>query len=299
MTKIVYETNNGNNRTLVIKAPIGEGASATVYKALLSGFGVVALKIIQVTEKTIDLIENDLMVREQFGDIEDPHFILVRRVILHESMRGTDLAMRYSDFVGFSNDVPEGYIACMYKCADSVDLFEMLSIAEDAYPDDLLGIFFTQLCVGLKILHDRGIVHRDIKPENIMMDEGLLKYIDFGFACVRDECFKNSNLGTLMYSSPQLLKRVAPIEFEAFCKRDVYALGITFYVMITRNNFPVNSNKIVEIENMRMLKSSYQNIVSKNIPEKWRALVFNMINPVENERYSIQDCISAIENIFL
>ena len=285
----------------MIKETIGEGASGVVYRALLDGFGLVALKSIKLTPLNEKLIENDLRVREKFGEDEDPHFILVRRIIMNSSMRGHKIATSYPDLVGFSGELEESEVFCMYKCADSVDLFEMLTISSDPYPDNLLGIFFTQLCVGLKILHDKGIAHRDIKPENVMMDEGLLKYIDFGFACVEDECFKNPNLGTPMYASPDLLKKKAPENFQTILKRDIYALGVTFYVIITKANFPkvINSNNV---DNTDILEMAYKRLIDTNIPVesvKWKSLLIGMTNPVESKRLNIQQCISAIEDVFL
>jgi serine/threonine protein kinase len=293
MKKIIKYTNNlGDVKTLLIKETLGEGASGVVYRALLDGFGLVALKSIKLTPHNEKLIENDLSVREKFGEDEDPHFILVRRIIMNSSMRAHKIATSCPELVGFSDDIKESEVFCMYKCADSVDLFEMLSISSEPYPDNLLGIFFTQLCVGLKILHDKGIAHRDIKPENVMMDEGLLKYIDFGFACVEDECFKNPNLGTPMYASPDLLKKKAPENFQTILKRDIYALGITFYVMITKLNFP-------EISNPNMLEMSYSRIINNDVPVKWRSLLIGMTNPIESKRLNIRQCISVIEDVFL
>lgn len=42
------------------------------------------------------------------------------------------------------------------------------------------------LLLGLKCIHDHGIMHGDIHPGNIMYDGTDLKYIDFGIACVPD-----------------------------------------------------------------------------------------------------------------
>lgn len=291
-----YVNNIGDKKTVVIKETLGEGASGVVYKALLDGFGVVALKGMRF-DKNQHLIENDLIVRKKFGEDEDPHFILVRRVILHVSMANHPFVSKYGDFIGLSDNISPSTVYCMYRCADSIDLFEMLTVSDEKYSNKLLAIFFTQLCVGLKILHNKKIAHRDIKTENIMMDEGVLKYIDFGFACADWDCFKNPNLGTPMYASPDLLKRKVPGDFEVFLKRDVYALGVTFYVMITKQNFPINPQKLTQIDNVKMLEEKYRQIVNKDIPEEWRTLILGMINPNESKRYTIEQCIANVEEV--
>jgi serine/threonine-protein kinase ULK2 len=35
---------------------------------------------------------------------------------------------------------------------------------------------------GFKELHKQGIIHRDLKPANILVDSGVFKIADFGFA---------------------------------------------------------------------------------------------------------------------
>ena len=135
--KITYINPEGETKILVVKDLIGEGSSASVYKTLLDGFGVVALKMVKLKRENEKLIENDLKIRREFGDVEDPHFILVRRVILHNSRRNSKLALDFPDFIGFSHDIDEMIAGCIYKCADNVDLFEMLSISAEKYPDKL------------------------------------------------------------------------------------------------------------------------------------------------------------------
>ena len=91
--------------------------------------------------------------------------------------------------------------------------------------------------LGLKTLHERGIAHRDVKPENILVDsKGInIKYIDFGFSCIKDECYyKNIDEGSLLFLAPEVFdqKRVKPFTLIDLQKLDIWALGITIYYMI-------------------------------------------------------------------
>jgi serine/threonine protein kinase len=62
---------------------------------------------------------------------------------------------------------------------------------------------------GLCYLNEQGIVHRDLKPANIFLDSNNTpKISDFGFAVKSTEAFKDINIGSPIYMSPEaLLKR--------------------------------------------------------------------------------------------
>lgn len=85
-----------------------------------------------------------------------------------------------------------------------------------------------QILKGFCKLIRQGIVHRDMKPENILIHDGKLKIADFGLAKpTHSSNFLESNVGTPMYQSPQLLNS------EKYTyKCDVWALGIIFYYVI-------------------------------------------------------------------
>jgi len=78
-----------------------------------------------------------------------------------------------------------------------------------------------QACLGIKELHDNGIVHRDIKPSNCLVDaDGQLCICDFGFAGRERERLTGIT-GTHCYSCPEA-KAEGLVQTR---KVDIYALG--------------------------------------------------------------------------
>jgi eukaryotic-like serine/threonine-protein kinase len=65
-----------------------------------------------------------------------------------------------------------------------------------------------QLCDGLEMAHDAGIIHRDIKPANVLLTtDGLPKLTDFGLARQdtgdTGQTMAGAVLGTLDFMSPR------------------------------------------------------------------------------------------------
>lgn len=112
-----------------------------------------------------------------------------------------------------------------------------------------------QMTLGVKYLHEVGVVHRDIKPENMMISPGNptqdiqtgvqvhLKLVDLGLACSKkgiSKCKYNSVVGTPQYQ-PWDIKIMSIREpthvprsssWENFKAADVFALGATFYFAV-------------------------------------------------------------------
>ena len=103
-------------------------------------------------------------------------------------------------------------------------------------PEQALAIV-PSICDALQYAHDQGIVHRDIKPENILIDTmGRVKIADFGLAKLlgrspRDVTLTEAHhaMGTAHYMAPEQLERPLEVDHRA----DIYALGVTFYEMLT------------------------------------------------------------------
>ena len=88
-----------------------------------------------------------------------------------------------------------------------------------------------QICDGLTVLHQHGMVHRDIKPENVMLDKsGRVKIIDFSISrLMKPEKRKDTNvLGTAGYASPE--------QFgfgQTNGRADIYACGVLLNYLLT------------------------------------------------------------------
>ena len=112
-----------------------------------------------------------------------------------------------------------------------------------------------QICSGMKVCHDdfNVIVHKDLKPENILItipdrDEMIIKITDFGLVRLPDLEYESENIkGSLHYIPPEI-SSTDP-------RRDVYAIGVIFYQLLT-NEFPYElNNKDDLISNHPWLKN--------------------------------------------
>jgi response regulator RpfG family c-di-GMP phosphodiesterase len=89
-----------------------------------------------------------------------------------------------------------------------------------------------QICNdAISYAHRHDVFHRDIKPENFMLsDDGMLKIIDFGLACLaeRPSATSSAICGTPFYVSPEELRG------EKIDQRsDLFSLAVVFHELLT------------------------------------------------------------------
>lgn len=86
-----------------------------------------------------------------------------------------------------------------------------------------------QLVSALRYCHKKDIIHRDIKPENIvMLKNGNVKLIDFGWSCVYDdENPPNEKSGTTIYNPPEMIRNET-YDYSV----DVWQVGVLLYELV-------------------------------------------------------------------
>lgn len=142
-------------------------------------------------------------------------------------------------------------------------------------PTDEAQAIIVQAARALAHLHERGIVHRDIKPANFLLvrrggPSWLVKLVDFGLArdlhLARngtDPCTQSVVPGVTVGTPDYIAPEQARASFFADARSDLYALGGTWYHMLTgQPPFPegnasekIRSHFDLEVPDVRDLNS--------------------------------------------
>jgi serine/threonine-protein kinase len=193
---------------------VGEGGTATVYRATHHTHGTVALKVLR------DKLRQDRtavarFLREAAFGTRVQHPNVVRTLELGQSEDGLHfLAIEWA----------EG------------ELLESYAKRAAPLPPDEVATVVRQIADAVHAAHANGIVHRDLKPENLMYDPAsrTVKLLDFGIATATDvtpdERLTRAGffVGTLMYVAPEALSGevVTPAA-------DQYSLACIAYLLLT------------------------------------------------------------------
>lgn len=91
------------------------------------------------------------------------------------------------------------------------------------FPENLVGIYMSQVLHGLLYLHEQGVIHRDIKGANILTTkQGLVKLADFGVATRTTTFHESSVVGTPYWMAPEVIELSG-----ATTASDIWSLGCT------------------------------------------------------------------------
>ena len=144
-----------------------------------------------------------------------------------------------------------------------------------------------QLCSAIMYAHQHGVIHRDIKPQNIFLtQDGTIKLGDFGIATFQNSAHitqNNSMLGTVQYLAPEISRGQNASE-----QSDIYAIGITFFELIT-GRVPFDGDTALVIAAMHT-KEKFPNIKKFNprTPDCVAKIIYRCCQKDPVERYP--DC---------
>ncbi len=236
-----------------LEAPVGEGGTGVVYKADDTLLGMpVAVKILYANltcdKSALLTLKDEARIAMQLS-----HKHIVR---LHNLQRTGDhyfLVMEYVDGQTW-RDILE-----LYGKLPLESVIKVVSVCSDA----------------LSYAHRHGVIHKDLKPENMLLtQDGILKIIDFGIACIANAQKKSNRIeGTPTYMSPEQIRGEI-----VDARTDVYTFGLIVYELITGQSvFPYNVDPkdIVEMGQTELL----------DLPNEIRSTVEKAIAPDPEDRW--------------
>uniref|UniRef100_A0A7C9ENJ3 Protein kinase domain-containing protein n=1 Tax=Opuntia streptacantha TaxID=393608 RepID=A0A7C9ENJ3_OPUST len=186
---------------------IGEGVSATVYRALCIPFNeIVAIKVLDLERCSNDL---DGIRRE----------VHTMSLIDHPNVLRAHCSF---------TDRHNLWVVMPYMAGGSC-----LHIMKFSYPEGfdepVIATLLRETLKALVYLHAHGHIHRDVKAGNILLDtNGAIKVADFGVsACMFDtgdrQRSRNTFVGTPCWMAPEVMQQLHGYDFKA----DIWSFGIT------------------------------------------------------------------------
>lgn len=138
---------------------------------------------------------------------------------------------------------------------------------------------------ALAYVHSRGVIHRDIKPSNIMVENSSnVRLMDLGIARMNggNQFSMIGFIGTPEYASPEQIAREqngGNVQINA--TTDIYALGITFYELLTGTN-PMRKPSDAETLTCQMKQTLPS---SSDIPRRLMQVILKATEKDQNRRF--------------
>ncbi|OMO89110.1 hypothetical protein COLO4_19929 [Corchorus olitorius] len=190
---------------------IGDGATATVYKAIhVPTTNVVAVKVLDLDRCNDGNLDKIRRETQTMNLIEHPNIIKAHCSFVVE--RNLWVVMEF---------MSEG--SCFQRMKMSYP---------DGIEESAIKSILKETLKALDYLHKQGHIHRDVKAGNILLDkQGTVKLADFGVsACMFDagdrQRGRNTFVGTPCWMAPEVLQESAGGSGYNY-KADIWSFGIT------------------------------------------------------------------------
>jgi hypothetical protein len=195
---------------LVFGRKVGGGAFGKVYVCEWKGVECAA-KVLEASDDAIAEIEREIAVLQKLGN--HPNVI---------------------QFLGIAHK-PDA-ICIVTKFCKHGSVHDMINKEPQLMTPAVVSKIALGAALGIKFLHENGVVHRDIAARNFLVDDSLVVQVaDFGLSRILDE--ENSASGATTASSIGPVRWMAP---ESMSKReyssasDAYMFGMFLYELWVR-----------------------------------------------------------------
>ena len=188
-------------------------------------------------------------------------------------------------------DDSEGYFIVM-EYAEGGDLNRLLKTKGKLDVTFALEVVIS-ICRVLVEANKHNVIHRDIKPQNIMLGKGMaIKLADLGLAKYLDNSetdltLPNTGMGTPNYMAPEQFSDAKSVDVRA----DIYALGATFYQLITGKP-PFSGNSAEEIIK-NVVVGNYQRpeVFNPSLDKRISDIIDKMIALKPEDRYQTPEAL--------
>ncbi|ORX99888.1 hypothetical protein BCR34DRAFT_122283 [Clohesyomyces aquaticus] len=214
---------------------IGKGSYGRVFKGLNSK-ALVAIKIID-----IDKVDYEEMTTKNLEET-------LKEIRILQQLRDSK-ARPYVNIIEEARTVHnELWIISEYCSGGSVHTLmkPTMTLQAPGLDEKYIIAISRELALGLKYIHEAGVLHRDLKCNNVLInEEGRVQLCDFGVSGqLEPEIAKRSTIvGTPYWMAPELQKEwvkdadpnsiIPPNEILYGSEVDIWAYGCTIYEMAT------------------------------------------------------------------
>ena len=154
--------------------------------------------------------------------------------------------------------------------------------------ENIIKDIISQICKGLKDIHNNKIIHRDLTPDNIFIDKNnKIKIGDFGVSKILTTLNKytKSQIGKTYYLAPEILKGLIYNN-----KVDIYSLGCIIYELFSLNEYYIDKldEKDCKIDT-KVYNTKYQDLIDLLLKKDYHARpnIEEVIDLIENNNYII------------
>lgn len=230
----------GRNETYALLEVIGRGAYGIVYKGIGRKEGrYVAVKRV---DRSGLKAEEETQLQEEISllrNLNDPYIVEYVEAVGDQNSEYLDIVMEY---------VEGGSLFTMVR-----HIRKSLIDRDRVLGEDPASMFIRQVVLGLRYLHQQGVVHSDIKGANILVtkDRGV-KLADFGLASTKlgKDASGNENpmsaLGSPYWMAPEIVDQTGKSTAS-----DIWSVGCTVIELLT--GFPPNHHLMSHTALYRLL----------------------------------------------